>query len=362
MPAEEALSLDDAVKEVQVIDDRSSLAGEPDVKTDKPERRPAKAAAPPVDEDEDPDLPGQEEDDDDVDDASDGEDIDDDDDEIETDDDTPAIDPPSSWTRAEKEAFAELPPEAQRTLFARERERDLNIRRTQNEAATLRQQAEQVQAQAQEVIQYYNEQALPRLMETISSYGNEKFADIQTENDLLRMSREDPARYQEWKVTVDSYQRAAAAKQAADAERSRIQKTSLEKYRNEENEKFLNLSPEFGDPEKAPLLYQQVQTAFNDYGITDDELSGLFSGDGMISVHDHRAQLLIRDAARWRAAKSKAKVARRTTPDQVQRPGTAPPSGRTRRSEHVSSLDKRLTKTGNRRDAIALVAARIGEK
>jgi hypothetical protein len=50
------------------------------------------------------------------------------------------ISPPRSWTRAEQDAFRELPVELQRTVSRREKDREVQLRRLQNEAAELRRQ------------------------------------------------------------------------------------------------------------------------------------------------------------------------------------------------------------------------------
>jgi hypothetical protein len=45
------------------------------------------------------------------------------------------IDPPRSWTRDEKQLFTELPVEIQRVVARRERDREIQLRRGQNEIA-----------------------------------------------------------------------------------------------------------------------------------------------------------------------------------------------------------------------------------
>jgi hypothetical protein len=50
------------------------------------------------------------------------------------------IEPPRSWTNAEKLEFAALPPEIQAALARREADREKAMRQSQNEAAELRKQ------------------------------------------------------------------------------------------------------------------------------------------------------------------------------------------------------------------------------
>jgi hypothetical protein len=45
------------------------------------------------------------------------------------------IEPPRSWTKEEKLTFLGLPPEVQRTVARRERDREIELRKAQNAAA-----------------------------------------------------------------------------------------------------------------------------------------------------------------------------------------------------------------------------------
>ena len=72
-------------------------------------------------------------------------------------DDLPPIDPPASWTKAEKEAFAALPRAHQETISERERARVADIRRTQDEAAQVRKAAEAAREGAEKARQQYEE-------------------------------------------------------------------------------------------------------------------------------------------------------------------------------------------------------------
>jgi hypothetical protein len=55
------------------------------------------------------------------------------------------IDPPRSWPDAEKVVFLSLPPDLQKYLIIREKDRDVTLRRAQNEAAEARKQLEAIQ-------------------------------------------------------------------------------------------------------------------------------------------------------------------------------------------------------------------------
>lgn len=61
----------------------------------------------------------------------------------------PSVEPPASWTKAEKEAFAALPPDKQQTIADRERERTKTYRQSQDEAAAARKEREGIAADRQ---------------------------------------------------------------------------------------------------------------------------------------------------------------------------------------------------------------------
>lgn len=273
----------------------------------------------------------------------------------------PAVDAPRSWTAAEKAAFASLPPEVQHSIVERERKRDTDIRTGQNEAAKLRQEADQVKKTAEETRSRY-EQMLPQLEEHLRRVQMGDFADIKSWDDVQRLAAEEPIRFMKWQALQQ--QQAAVANQQAQAKQRQEAEAAelLRKYRLEENQKFLEAAPEFADPQKLPTLQRQVKSLLNDVGVEDDELQTLWAGDGKISIHDHRTQLIIRDAMLYRQAKAKAAQppARKppnAAPQVVQRPGVAQTRGEVR-SARVDDLEQRLTKSHSREDAIALLRAR----
>jgi hypothetical protein len=70
----------------------------------------------------------------------------------------PPIEPPRSWTKAEKERFQSLPRETQEYLHTREQERDTAFRRSQNEIAEQRKAAKAEREAAEKVRQQYEAQ------------------------------------------------------------------------------------------------------------------------------------------------------------------------------------------------------------
>lgn len=234
----------------------------------------------------------------------------------------PPIDPPASWTKEARERFAALPRETQEYLAERERARDVEVRRSQNEAAEQRKAFEAQRQQVEQARQHY-EQALPALLQALTDQHMGEFADIRSIADVQKMAEEDWPRYIKWdaaqkKVAV-AQNEIAAAQQRQAAEFS--QKWS--EFVAEQDKLFLEKAPEFADEKQAPKVQAQIRDYLKSNGLTDQELNALWNGQAGFNLRDHRAQLIIRDAARYRASQEAAKqVAAKPLPP-VQRPGVS---------------------------------------
>lgn len=267
----------------------------------------------------------------------------------------PPVEPPRSWTKEEKEAFKTLPREHQQSIADRERERTLAIRRGQDEAAQIRKAAEAERAAAEQARQRY-ESALPTLLQAIHLQNMQDFQDVKSWDDVQKMAAEDPGRYMQWDAAQKRAQAVAQQVQAAQARQSQENADNFRAYAESEFQKLLERAPEYADPQKAPQLQNEARELFDDLGVSRDELTALWQGRSSISIHDHRVQLLIRDAMRYRAAQKAAKAAPAKPVPPVQRPGTAPAKGEAGR-EKIEALATRLNRTGSVQDAVALYRA-----
>lgn len=129
----------------------------------------------------------------------------------------PSVEPPASWTAAEKEAFATLPPDKQRTIADRERERTLTIRRSQDEAAAARKEREAIAAERQQTAAKFDfliQQA--QLADPILAEG--------ARTDWAKLAKDSPAEYVARKAEYD--QRVGVLNHIA-AERDRLEAQSI---------------------------------------------------------------------------------------------------------------------------------------
>lgn len=258
----------------------------------------------------------------------------------------PPVEPPRSWTKAEKEAFKSLSPEHQQILADRERARDVEIRRGQNEVS------EKQKAADEQRNQYEN--ALPLLLDRLSAQHGADFADVKNWADVRQMAQQDPIRYNVWQAQQQEIQGLKQEADVAQQRRSEESQKQFVDFAKEQDALFVKKHPELADPEKMEKAGKETVSYLQDIGLTADELRSLWNGYSPITIRDHRVQSIIRDGAKWRAAEAARKAATPRTVPPVQRPGT--PSGNPSTEKH-QQLSAQLTKTGSSRDAVALLAA-----
>ena len=237
----------------------------------------------------------------------------------------PPIEPPRSWTKADKELFTSLPRETQERIAERERSREGDFLRRQAETVEkLKELGAREQAMDQARLQY--ETALPQLLLALNDQAGE-FADLKTVGDVERMAREDWPRYQRWDLAQKRL--AFVQQQMLDAQQRQVSEHQhhFGQFAKREDELFIDQVPEFGDPRKAAELQGTAVKLLKDLGFDDAELAASWQGLRGLSLRDHRMQLLVRDATLWRQAQQKARAAATRPVPPVQRPGVSQPKG-----------------------------------
>ena len=276
-----------------------------------------------------------------------------------TPEDLPSIEPPRSWTKADKELFTSLPRETQMRIAERERSREGDFLRRQAEAAEkLKGLSAREQAVDQARLQY--EAALPQLLLTLNDQQAAEFADIKTLADAERVAREDWPRYMRWDLAQKKA--AFAQQQMLEAQLRQVteQQQRFAQFAKRQDELFVEKVPEFADARKAVELQSAAVTVLKDLGFDDAELAASWQGRQDFSLRDHRVQLLVRDATLWREAQQKAKAAVAKPVPPVQRPGVSHPKGAAQDAV-IQNLNKQLESASGvnaLRTAAKLVAAR----
>lgn len=271
----------------------------------------------------------------------------------------PPIEPPRSWTTEDKAIFEGLPRETQERLADRERSRENDFRRSQNEAAEkLKGLTTKEQAVEQAKQQY--EVALPILLSNLQAGLAGEFADIQSMADVQKMANEDWPRYARW----DAQQKqVAVVAQEVEASRQRNAAEQTQRwgeFADRQEELLREKAPELADKAKLAKLQEASVSALKNLGFAEQEIAQLYHGHAVITLRDHRMQLLILDAARYRDAQAKAKAATAKTVPPVQRPGVSQSKGAVRDAE-LQNLNQAIDSSkglGQLRAAAKLIAER----
>jgi len=275
---------------------------------------------------------------------------------------TPSSEPPRSWSKEAREAWASLDPAMQAYISQRDSEDSTAVRKAQSEASQLRQYAEQAvqteRMQLEQVRQQY-EQALPDLYQMLSA--NDQFADIQTYADVERMAKEDWARY----IEYDAYTKKVGIVQAQMLQAQQRQQQEYvhnwTRWSTQEDQKFATARPEMRDPVKARGVHEAGAKTLTDVGFTPHEINELWNGRASLSMRDHRVQELFHDAIKFRSSKAKVETARQNPLPSVQRPGVAQFGG-ARNVQALQSAKQKLAATGDVKDGVALLRAQRAAK
>ena len=272
-------------------------------------------------------------------------------------DEAGAIEAPRSWSKEDKEWFAQLPTVHQEILTRRENERDTALRRGQNEFATKRQELETYRREVEQMRQQY-EQVLPALMQQLQQQQAGEFADIRTQQDVDNMARNDWQRFAMWQAHQMKVQNIQAQQQANYQRQQTEYTTKWNQFAQNEDNLFAAQATEMNDPVQAKEIATKAVETLRDTGFSDDDLNKLWSGQASVSLRDHRMQLLIRDAARYRAAKAGVPAKRAALPpSKTLRPGT--PAERASDAQvNLESLTKNLEASGKWKDGAELLLAR----
>lgn len=252
----------------------------------------------------------------------------------------PPLERPRSWSKEKAEIWSKLDRAAQEYLLEHDSNTSSAVRKAQNEAAEQRKAIEAEREAVAQARQQY-ESALPILLQSLTASYSQEFADIRTMDDVQRLATEDPLRYTKW----DAQQKRLAGIQqeiiASQGRQSAEKQQRLSEFIRRETELFAEKVPEIADETQRGKLQSAAVSVLRDLGFKDDELGRYWRGESDLSIHDHRVQLLIRDAIQLREAREKAKQVVAAPKPPVQRPGVSKPKGADAEAQ-VQALTKQL--------------------
>jgi hypothetical protein len=269
------------------------------------------------------------------------------------------IEPPRSWTKAEKERFQSLPRETQEYLHTREQERERDFRRSQNEIAEERKAAKAEREAAEQARKQYETAKLDSVA-ALEREQQRDFPDIRTMDDVRNLQRNDPFRFQEWQIHQMSLSAAVAEKQQIEGKQAQEKQSKRNAYEVEQNKLLVELVPEMADPKKAnELRGRAIEMLTNDLGLKDDLLSRWMKDDtGHEILSNASIQKLIADGLKLRDIQNAPKAIAAKPLPPVQRPGARQAPGSSD-AANLQALEERLTRTGSIKDAEALLNAQL---
>jgi hypothetical protein len=266
----------------------------------------------------------------------------------------PSIEPPRSWTKESKEAFAALPREHQELIAEQERAREVDLRRGHNEVAEKLKTAD-AEAKAMAEARSKYEAALPQLLNHLTA--DPQWADIKTMADVERLAQEDWPRAVQWQIHQQKVQAVHAEIQQAQQRQQSEQSQKWADFAKREDQSFLEKAPELKDSGKAAKMREAAVNMLKATGYSEDELGKLWESP---ALRDHRMQLLIYKAAQFDEAKKNVLNAVKKPLPPVNRPGVATQakSGKELADDLLAKVDRSSGLNAIRAGHAALMARR----
>lgn len=239
----------------------------------------------------------------------------------------PPIERPRSWTKDVDDDWKALPRTVQEKIASREQEREVAIRRSQNEAADKLKGLTAKEQEVENARQQY-EAKLPALLQALHDAQADTFSDIKTMDDVKRMAAEDPFRKIQWDTHQQALQAVAWEAQQAEQRKAQEKQSKRANYETEQNKLLIELVPEMADPKKASELRERaVAMLTDDLGLKNDQLSRWMQDDtGHEILSNAGIQKLIADGLKYRDIKAAPKAIADKPLPPVQRPGVRPPA------------------------------------
>lgn len=251
----------------------------------------------------------------------------------------PPIEPPRSWSKEDKELFANLPRETQERVSERERSRESDFLRRQNEATEKTKALEAKERAADEARQQY-ESAAQNALSILQSQQAAEFSDIKTHADVQKLAADDPFRFAQWQARQIQIQAQAQEVESLSRQRQEKEVEAFKTWSKEQDDKFTKAFPEFSDSEKGPKVRQAVSSYLTkEVGVPEDALPNLWNNP---LFRDAMFQRVIYDASRFHAAQQGALRAAAVPKPPVLKPGTAPQKGAAFQEE-IAAAQARLT-------------------
>lgn len=247
----------------------------------------------------------------------------------------PAIDPPASWTEAEKAEFMDLPPEVQQAVARRESDRDSHFQQQSAHIAQQRKQAEEALAEAAQ-----KRDALLSQLETAQSIPEPDIAMLDPDSDSYNPDQYHLQKAKHDKAVKEQSEALGKLKEERDAELS----AQANQWRSEQNVILQRELPELLDPKTGATFANTLAEYAQGLGITRDQLN-------MAAAHE---LIILNESRKYRelVAKARGTSKRMKKLPKTMRPGSSSGGSSTPKAQQL--FDKAPTAE----NAVALLRER----
>jgi hypothetical protein len=178
--------------------------------------------------------------------------------------------------------------------------------------------------------------------------------------EIRQLAVTNPPRYAQW----DAQQRQIAAVQNELAVTQQLRASEnaqrVMAFAQREGERLVEKVPEMADDGERTQMRTATASLLAELGFDSEEVKELVRGDRALSFHDHRVQMLLRDAIRLRDAQEGPRDVHARPVPLVQKPGAALPRGAAR-DAHIQNLSKQLD-NAHGMEALRLAAKLTAER
>jgi hypothetical protein len=253
------------------------------------------------------------------------------------------IEPPSSWTKQDREVFGTLPPEAQAIIARRDSEQNAAFKQKTQEIAEHRKALETTFQTVEQERQTYA-QNLRQLL-AVAMPEAERFSQV----DWTRLAQEQPADYVRMTAERDALRGRLGTiqqeLQQVEAQSQQAHAYQFAQIRQAEQQRLVEAIPEYGDPEKGPAKIASVRNWLSKKGFNDQEIG---------AVVDHRVLLVVEEAMqadRMKEVRQQAQQ-KRSNGGVVQPPGASRAGPDNRAAQRRQQKMTALKQSGSEKDAI----------
>ncbi len=231
----------------------------------------------------------------------------------------PAVEPPASWTEERKAKFRELPPDVQDEIARRERERDVEVRRGQDEVAKAKADA------TKEREEYHGK--LNQLVPALTAQLNSRWANV----DWTRLANEQPADYVKYRAQFEAElgqaQAAAQEKARLDEQAKAESDNKFKTFVKEQEAQLPKLIPSWKDEKVAKAELNDVYGYLIKEGIPEETIYGNRERGIAPLVNAKQIQIARKAMLYDRAQSRVAKPNPQSQPaPRVQKPGSSDPT------------------------------------